>query len=192
METLAALGEQARTCVRCRLSETRTQVVFGAGSHRAPLMIIGEAPGRDEDLNGQPFTGRSGQLLTRLLSEEMALTREQVYITNVVKCRPPENRNPRSDEIDACHPWLLEQFALIQPRVVVTLGNFASRFVLGTKEGISTLRGRVHEVGDRYVVPTFHPSAALRNSVGVLDGIRSDLRRASLVIAGDLVGAGRL
>lgn len=191
METLAVVGDRASSCVRCRLSETRTQVVFGAGDPAADVLIIGEAPGREEDLKGRPFVGRSGQLLDRLLREEMDLERDQVYITNLVKCRPPANRNPRPDEIDACQPWLVDQFRLIRPKVVLTLGNFSSRFVLSTKEGISTLRGRVHQVGDRYVVPTFHPSAALRNSPGVLEAIRSDLRRAGHVVAGDLLAAGQ-
>ena len=138
---LAVLEAEAAGCTRCPLAATRTQVVFGVGDPGADLMFVGEAPGRDEDLQGVPFVGRSGQLLDRLLAEEIGIGREAVYIANVVKCRPPDNRDPKPDEIAACRPYLEEQVALIAPKVVVTLGNFATRLLLDTDQGITRLRG---------------------------------------------------
>lgn len=157
---LADVAAEASGCTKCRLAQGRTQVVFGAGAPDAELMFIGEGPGFHEDKRGEPFVGAAGNLLNRMLGE-IGLTREQVYIGNVVKCRPPGNRDPRPDEIEACTPWLVEQISLIQPRVVVTLGNFATRFVLQTQTGITRLRGQVHEWHGRAVVPTFHPAAIL-------------------------------
>jgi uracil-DNA glycosylase len=151
---------EAATCTRCRLSQGRTQVVFGVGDANAELLFIGEGPGFHEDKQGEPFVGAAGQLLTRML-QEIGLTREQVYIANVVKCRPPGNRDPQPDEIEACTPWLVEQISLIQPSVIVTLGNFATKFVLNTEVGITRLRGQVHEWHGRTVIPTFHPAAIL-------------------------------
>jgi DNA polymerase len=144
MRTLADVAAEAAGCTRCRLAQGRTQVVFGVGDPDADLMFIGEGPGFHEDRQGEPFVGAAGQLLTRMLGE-IGLTREQVYIGNIVKCRPPGNRDPRPDEIEACTPWLVEQISLIQPRVVVTLGNFATKYVLNTQTGITRLRGRVHD-----------------------------------------------
>ena len=187
MEKLLSVAEQASGCVRCRLSENRTQVVFGVGSPTSDLLFIGEGPGREEDLLGEPFVGRSGKLLDKLVSEEMGLDRSQFYIANVVKCRPPNNRDPKPDEIAACRPWLAQQLDLIDPKVVVTLGNFSTRVMLETTEGITRLRGRVHPVGNRHVVPTFHPSAALRMGGEVVAKMRSDLIRAKQVIGGDLL-----
>jgi uracil-DNA glycosylase len=158
--TLAEVGVEAAGCTKCRLSQGRTQVVFGVGNPSAELVFIGEGPGFHEDRQGEPFVGAAGQLLTRMLGE-IGLTREQVYICNVVLCRPPGNRDPQPDEIEACTPWLVEQLSLIQPRVVVTLGNFATRFVLNTQTGITRLRGQVHEWHQRMVIPTFHPAAIL-------------------------------
>ena len=158
--SLAQVAEQASGCTRCRLAQGRTQVVFGVGAPDAELVFIGEGPGFHEDRQGEPFVGAAGQLLTRML-EGIALSREQVYICNVVKCRPPGNRDPRPDEIDACTPWLVEQLSLIQPRVIVTLGNFATRFVLDTPSGITRMRGRIHDWHGRTVIPTFHPAAIL-------------------------------
>jgi uracil-DNA glycosylase family 4 len=155
-------------------------VVFGEGDPRAELMVVGEGPGREEDLQGRPFVGRSGQLLDRLLREEAGLQRAEVYIANVVKCRPPHNRDPLPDEIDACRPYLDEQIALIRPRVVITLGNFATRLLLATSEGITRLRGRTFPFGstDAVLVPTYHPAAALRGGGEVVARMRADFVRA--------------
>lgn len=158
--SLAEAAAEAATCTRCRLAQGRTQVVFGVGAPDADLMFIGEGPGFHEDRQGEPFVGAAGQLLTRMLGE-IGLAREQVYIGNIVKCRPPGNRDPQPDEIEACTPWLVEQISLIQPRVIVTLGNFATKFVLNTPTGITRLRGQVHGWHGRTVIPTFHPAAIL-------------------------------
>ncbi len=175
---LAELAAVAAGCTRCALATTRTQVVFGVGDPGADLMFVGEAPGRDEDLQGVPFVGRSGQLLDRLLAEEVGIGREAVYIANVVKCRPPENRDPKPDEVAACRPYLEEQVAPIAPKVVVTLGNFATRLLLDTDQGITRLRGRAYPMGDVQLVPTFHPAAALRGGGVVLAQMRADFVRA--------------
>jgi DNA polymerase len=181
--TLADLALEASGCIRCPLAATRTQVVFGTGDPAADLMFVGEAPGRDEDLQGVPFVGRSGQLLDRLLAEEVGIGREAVYIANVVKCRPPDNRDPRPDEIAACRPYLEQQVALIAPRVVVTLGNFATRLLLDTDQGITKVRGASYPMGDAQLVPTFHPAAALRGGGVVLAQMRADLVRAKRLMA---------
>jgi len=164
------------------LAATRTQVVFGAGDPDAALMIVGEAPGRDEDRDGLPFVGRSGRLLDTLLADEVGIDRAQVYIANVVKCRPPENRNPRAEEIAACRPYLEEQMALVAPTVVVTLGNFATKLLLVTDQGITAVRGAEYPLGDTLVVPTFHPAAALRGAADVLARMRDDFARAARLI----------
>ena len=158
--SLADVALEASTCTKCHLSQGRTQVVFGVGDPDADLMFIGEAPGFHEDKQGEPFVGAAGQLLTRMLGE-IDLSREQVYIANVIKCRPPGNRDPLPEEIEACTPWLVEQVSLIQPRVIVTLGNFATKFVLNTSLGITRMRGQVHDWHGRTVIPTFHPAAIL-------------------------------
>jgi uracil-DNA glycosylase len=158
--TLSDVATEASVCTKCRLADGRTQVVFGVGDPSADLMFIGEGPGFHEDKQGEPFVGAAGQLLTRMLGE-IGLTRQQVYIANVVKCRPPGNRDPEQDEIDACTPWLIEQISLIQPRLVVTLGNFATKYVLQTPRGITSMRGRVYGWHGRKVIPTFHPAAIL-------------------------------
>jgi uracil-DNA glycosylase len=159
--SLAAAGAEAAGCVRCALAKTRTQVVFGVGDPDADIMFIGEAPGFHEDKQGEPFVGAAGQLLTRLLDEELGLRRDQVYICNVLLCRPPGNRDPQPEEIEACTPWLVEQISIIQPRLIVTLGNFATKFVLQTTQGITRMRGQVYEWHGRAVIPTFHPAAIL-------------------------------
>jgi len=161
MRPLAEAAAEAADCVRCRLSETRTQVVFGVGNAEADLMFIGEAPGFHEDRQGEPFVGAAGQLLTRMLSE-IGLERADVYIANILKCRPPGNRDPQPLEIDACTPWLVEQLSIIRPRLVVTLGNFATKFVLQTTRGITSMRGAVFDWQSRKVIPTYHPAAVLR------------------------------
>ena len=158
--TLDEAAAEAADCTRCRLAEGRTQVVFGVGNPQARLLFIGEAPGFHEDRQGEPFVGAAGQLLTRMLGE-IGLRRQDVYIANILKCRPPGNRDPQPDEIEACTPWLVEQISSIQPEVVVTLGNFATKFVLGTQRGITSMRGRVYEWRGRGVIPTFHPAAIL-------------------------------
>ena len=158
--TLAEVATEAATCTRCRLAESRTQVVFGAGNADADLMFIGEAPGFHEDRQGEPFVGAAGQLLTRMLGE-IGLRREDVYIANVLRCRPPGNRDPLPDEIEACTPWLAETISIVQPVVIVTLGNFAMKFVLNTQRGITSMRGGVYGWHGRKVIPTFHPAAIL-------------------------------
>lgn len=160
MRTLEESAREASTCTRCRLSGGRTQVVYGVGSPSADLMFIGEGPGFHEDKQGEPFVGAAGQLLNKMLGE-IGLRREDVYIGNVVKCRPPGNRDPLPDEIESCTPWLVEQISLIQPAIVVTLGNFATRFVLDRQVAISRVRGQRFPWHGRTVIPTFHPAAIL-------------------------------
>jgi uracil-DNA glycosylase len=181
--TLEALAAQAATCTACRLSETRTTVVFGTGSAQSGLLVLGEGPGRDEDLQGLPFVGRSGQLLDRLIYEELGLTRASFYIANVVKCRPPGNRDPAPDEVAACSRFLQGQLDALDPSVVLSLGNVATRVLLETDEGISQLRGRVHPWRGRVLVPTFHPAYALRGGSGVVAQMRADLVRAKQALA---------
>jgi DNA polymerase len=162
---LTQLAESVRDCQNCRLHQGRTQVVFGTGNPDADLVFVGEAPGHDEDITGEPFVGAAGQLLTRII-QAMALTREQVYVLNVVKCRPPNNRNPLPDEVAACRPILQAQLACLQPRVICALGTFAAQALLQTEERISRLRGRFHNMGDVPVMPTYHPAYLLRNPQG--------------------------
>ncbi len=158
--TLADVAAEAAGCTKCGLAAGRTQVVFGVGNPDADLMFIGEAPGFHEDRQGEPFVGAAGQLLTRMLGE-IGLAREDVMIANVIKCRPPGNRDPQPDEIEACTPWLVEQISLIQPKLIATLGNFATKFVLQTTRGITSMRGSVYAWHGRMVIPTFHPAAIL-------------------------------
>lgn len=160
--SLALAAAEASTCVRCRLSERRTTVVYGSGRQDADLMFVGEGPGQNEDLQGLPFVGAAGHLLERMLGD-IGLSRDEVYIANVVKCRPPGNRDPRPDEIDACSPWLAEQIGLVDPTTIVTLGNFATRFVLREEVSISRVRGQRFAVDGRTVIPTYHPAAILRS-----------------------------
>jgi DNA polymerase len=161
-EVLRLVRDDLGDCRRCRLSEKRIQIVFGVGDPRARLMFIGEGPGADEDAKGEPFVGRAGQLLTRII-ESIGLTREQVYIANVVKCRPPENRTPLPDEVATCSPFLRQQIAAIRPRVIVCLGTPAAQTVLGTRETITRLRGAFRDMDGIQVMPTFHPAYLLRN-----------------------------
>ncbi len=158
--TLQDLAREAAPCTRCRLSQGRTQVVFGVGNPNADIMFVGEGPGYYEDKQGEPFVGAAGQLLNRMLGE-IGLRREDVYIANVVKCRPPGNRDPLPDEIEACRPFLEGQIANIRPRVIVTLGNFATRVILDRQVSISRVRGQRFDVSGRTVLPTFHPAAIL-------------------------------
>ncbi|MDH3540563.1 MAG: uracil-DNA glycosylase, partial [Acidimicrobiia bacterium] len=162
MEELRIVAAEAAGCTACRLAETRTTVVFGSGSPTARLMFVGEAPGANEDREGVPFVGLAGQLLETLLGE-IGLTRDEVYIANVLKCRPPGNRDPQQDEIDSCKGYLRRQLELVDPEVVMTLGNFATKLLLRTTTGITRLRGQVYPWWRGIqVVPTFHPAAALR------------------------------
>lgn len=159
---LQAIRDDIGDCRRCRLCEKRTRIVFGVGSPRARLMFVGEGPGADEDVQGEPFVGRAGQLLTKII-EAMGLARPEVYIANIVKCRPPENRTPLPDEVGTCAPFLLRQIAAIRPSVIVCLGTPASQTLLGTRETITRLRGVFREVEGFRVMPTFHPAYLLRN-----------------------------
>ena len=161
----AALARQEvllQGCRLCKLCQGRNTIVFGSGSARAELVVIGEGPGADEDAQGKPFVGRAGQLLTKML-ESVDLSRDEVYITNAVKCRPPGNRNPEAEELAACAPILDAQLATLQPKVVLSLGSVATQALLATREPIGKLRGRVHPFGGAVLVPTFHPAFLLRN-----------------------------
>jgi DNA polymerase len=175
---LADLEREALVCTRCPLSAGRTNVVFGTGDPHARLMLVGEAPGKHEDVQGVPFVGAAGNLLTRLI-EEIGLSRDRVYIANVLKCRPPGNRDPEAHEIEMCRPFLEGQLDAIDPDVVVTLGNFATKLLLNTKEGITRLRGQEHKLagaggGGRLLIPTYHPSAVLRGRGEALAQMRAD------------------
>jgi uracil-DNA glycosylase family 4 len=185
---LEAVAAEASACTRCRLHQSRTQVVFGQGDPHADLMFVGEAPGFHEDRQGVPFVGPSGQLLNRLL-EGIGLRRQDVYIANVVKSRPPNNRDPQPDEIAACRPWLDAQIRLVDPKVVVTLGNFAAKTLLETTTGITRLRGQTYPFQGRVLLPTFHPAAALhaqgRRTAGPspLEAMEADFRVLAELLA---------
>jgi len=161
-ETLAAIRADLGDCRRCSLAGGRKNIVFGVGNPAARLMFVGEAPGRDEDIQGEPFVGEAGQLLTKII-QAMGLGREDVYICNVLKCRPPENRNPHQEEIEACGPFLLRQVKAVAPRAIIALGTFASQTLLESKEPISRLRGRFHDYHGIPLMPTFHPAFLLRS-----------------------------
>ncbi len=162
-EALVAIRHDLGDCVRCKLAGLgRKQIVYGVGSPSADLMFVGEAPGADEDIQGEPFVGRAGQLLTKII-EAMGFTRKDVYIANVLKCRPPGNRNPEPDEVASCQPFLFRQIDVVQPKVMVALGTFAAQALLNTKDPISRLRGRAWPCRDRLLVPTFHPAFLLRS-----------------------------
>ena len=160
---LSAIREEIGDCTRCTLHALgRTQIVFGVGNPHADLMFVGEAPGGDEDLKGIPFVGRAGQLLTKII-EAIDLQRDDVYIANVIKCRPPGNRNPEPDEVASCEPFLFQQIDSIKPKVIVALGKFAAQTLLRTEDPISRLRGRVFTYRGAKLIPTFHPAYLLRN-----------------------------
>jgi DNA polymerase len=184
-EELKAVYEEARACVRCPLHRTRTTVVFGAGNANADLMFIGEAPGANEDRQGLPFVGQAGKLLDKLL-EEIGLRRDDVFIANTLKCRPPDNRDPHPNEIAACQDYLRRQVGLIEPTVICTLGNFSTKLLRGDPTGISRLHGReeVRIVGDRAVrlYPLYHPAAALYTP-SMLATLRSDFERIPALLA---------
>jgi len=185
-EKLVELYEEVRACTKCPLHETRTKAVFGAGDADAEVMFVGEAPGADEDCQGLPFVGRAGQLLNELL-EGIGLSREDVFIANVLKSRPPGNRDPLPAEIEACKPYLFEQVRLIEPRVVCTLGNFATKLLSGNPAGITRVRGtpQVHELGGRgvFLLPLFHPAAGLRTPA-VKEQLRADFQLLPQLIDG--------
>lgn len=181
-DSFEALRTEALACTRCPLADGRTQVVFGVGDPSAALMFVGEGPGAEEDKLGVPFVGRAGRLLTQLI-EGVGLTRDDVYITNVVKCRPPNNRDPLPAEIEACRPYLEAQLGFIQPRVVVTLGNFATKLLLDTKVGITKLRGQVYPWGEGVLIPTLHPAAVLRGGGAALAQSRADFVVVKRVLA---------
>jgi uracil-DNA glycosylase len=161
--TLEAVRTEIGDCTRCKLHTLgRSQIVFGVGNPNADLMFVGEAPGHDEDLQGIPFVGRAGQLLTKII-EAIGLKRDDVYIANVIKCRPPENRNPEPDEVATCEPFLFQQIDIVKPKVIVALGKFAAQTLLRTLDPISRLRGRVYDYRGAKLIPTFHPAYLLRN-----------------------------
>ena len=160
--TLEEIREQLGDCRRCKLHRIRKTIVFGEGNTQATLMFVGEGPGFDEDVQGRPFVGRAGQLLTKII-QSIGLQRSEVYIANIVKCRPPENRNPEPDEIDACHPFLVKQIEAIQPRIICALGTFAAQTLLKTSTKITALRGQVFELDGIKLIPTYHPAFLLRN-----------------------------
>ncbi len=172
---LEDLERLALVCEKCRLAKTRTQVVYGVGNPKADLMFIGEAPGRDEDIQGKPFVGRAGQLLTDII-KAMKLTRDDVYIANVIKCRPPENRNPEPDELDACRPWIRRQIEIIQPKVIVTLGRFALQSLTEKGYGITSVRGQWLDYNGVKVMPTYHPAYLLRNPAAKKD-VWADMKK---------------
>ena len=185
MRTLDEAALDASTCRRCRLADGRTQVVYGVGDPNADLMFIGEAPGFHEDKQGEPFVGAAGQLLNQLLSE-IDIPREAVYINNVILCRPPGNRDPLPDELEACQPWLDERVAIIDPAVVVTLGNWATRYILGRQVSISRVRGQRFPWNGRTVIPTFHPAAVLHGggqASSQMTALRDDFREIRSALA---------
>ena len=185
MRTLEEAALDASTCTRCRLAEGRTQVVYGVGAPNADLMFIGEAPGFHEDKQGEPFVGAAGQLLNQLLSE-IDVPREAVYINNVILCRPPGNRDPLPDELEACQPWLDERIAIIDPAVVVTLGNWATRYILGRQISISRVRGQRFPWNGRTVIPTFHPAAVLHGggqASSQMTSLRADFQEIRAALA---------
>ena len=175
LDAWAEVSALAHNCTKCRLAGSRTQVVFGVGDPSADLMFIGEAPGRDEDLKGEPFVGKAGQLLTDII-KAMKLTREQVYIANVIKCRPPENRNPEPDELEACRPYIQRQIELIQPKVIVTLGRFGLQSLTGKSYSISSVRGTWLEYDGIKLMPTWHPAYLLRTPAAKKD-VWSDMKQ---------------
>lgn len=185
--TLEEIRSVMGDCRGCQLCQTRTNIVFGVGNPGARVMFVGEAPGKNEDLRGEPFVGRAGENLNGVLGLA-GLTREEIYIANVLKCRPPGNRNPQADEVLACSPYLREQIRSIWPDVIVTLGNPATHFVLKTETGITKLRGRFHQTGHFIVMPTFHPAAALRNPAWQ-QLLEEDFKMLGAYLAGHPAGA---
>jgi len=183
-ETLEAIRTHLGDCTRCKLHRMgRRTIVFGVGNPHAELMFVGEAPGHDEDVQGIPFVGRAGQLLTKII-EAINYRRDDVYIANVIKCRPPENRNPESDEVTSCEPFLIRQIRTIRPRVIVALGTFAAQALLKTKDPISRLRGRVYTYGGAQLIATFHPAFLLRSPDRKRD-TWEDMKKVRALLQGD-------
>jgi DNA polymerase len=171
-------------CSRCKLHTLgRTQVVFGVGNPNADLMFVGEAPGADEDMQGEPFVGRAGQLLTKII-EAIGLTREDVYIANVIKCRPPGNRNPEPDEVEQCEPFLFRQIDTVKPKVIVALGKFAAQCLLRTNDPITRIRGREYKYRDAILMPTYHPAYLLRTPSAKRE-VWEDMKRVRAILNGD-------
>jgi DNA polymerase len=160
--TLAGVRKELGDCKRCKLHQTRRTIVFGEGNEKATLMFIGEGPGYEEDVQGRPFVGRAGQLLTKII-ESISRSREEVYIANIIKCRPPQNRNPEPDEIQSCHPFLMKQITVIQPKIICALGTFSAQTLLKTDVKITALRGKLYDLEGIKVIPTYHPAFLLRN-----------------------------
>jgi uracil-DNA glycosylase family 4 len=183
---LTSIREDIGDCTRCKLCTLgRKQIVFGVGNPNADLMFVGEAPGRDEDIQGIPFVGRAGQKLTQII-EAIGLKREDVYIANVIKCRPPDNRNPEPDEVEKCEPFLFRQIDTIKPKVIVALGTFAARSLLKTDAPISRLRGRVYDYRGAQLIPTFHPAYLLRNP-SCRREVWDDMKKARALLNGETV-----
>jgi DNA polymerase len=183
-EALTAIREDLGDCVRCKLHGLgRRQIVFGVGHPDADLMFVGEAPGADEDLKGEPFVGRAGQLLTKII-EAIGLRRDQVYIANVIKCRPPANRNPEPDEVERCEPFLFRQIDAIKPKVIVALGKFAAQSLLRTADPITRLRGREFQYRDAILMPTYHPAYLLRTPSAKRE-VWEDMKRVSAILKGE-------
>jgi DNA polymerase len=182
--TLAAIRGDLGDCTRCKLAGLgRRQIVFGVGNPNADLMFVGEAPGADEDIQGEPFVGRAGQLLTRII-EAIDLRREDVYIANVIKCRPPGNRNPEPDEVEQCEPFLFRQIDMIKPKVIVALGKFAAQCLLRTTEPITKIRGREFKYRDAILMPTYHPAYLLRAPSAKRD-VWEDMKRVRAILKGE-------
>jgi uracil-DNA glycosylase len=183
-EALGAIREDIGDCTRCKLHTLgRRQIVFGVGNPQADLMFVGEAPGGDEDIQGIPFVGKAGQKLTQII-QAIDLKREDVYIANVIKCRPPGNRNPEPDEVETCEPFLFRQIDTIQPKVIVALGKFAAQSLLKTEEPISRLRGRIYSYRGAKLVPTFHPAYILRNPDSRRE-VWEDMKKVRALLRGD-------
>ncbi|MGH2807713.1 MAG: uracil-DNA glycosylase [Actinomycetota bacterium] len=185
-EELAVIKGQALACTKCGLAQTRTQVVWAAGDLSSEVLFIGEGPGFHEDQQGEPFVGAAGQLLDKLLAE-VGTDRSKVAIVNVIKCRPPGNRDPLPDEIEACRPYLEAQLDFMRPLVIITLGNFATKFITGLQIGITKARGQRFQYKDSIVIPTFHPAAALRGGrfggMSPVDAIRADFQLVGEALA---------
>ena len=176
-EKLKILEEKCLKCQRCNLYKTSQNLVFSDGDYNSKLVFVGEAPGEEEDIQGKPFVGRAGKLLTSVL-ENLGVKRDSVYICNILKHRPPENRNPEPEEIAVCSPYLVEQLLIIKPELIVALGNFSTKFLLNTRDGISSLRGVVKKSPLGYtILPTFHPAAVLRN-MNLMEDFKMDIKKA--------------
>jgi len=183
-DTLPIIREDLGDCARCKLHRLgRRQIVFGVGNPNAELMFVGEAPGADEDIQGEPFVGRAGQLLTKII-ESIGLRREDVYIANVIKCRPPNNRNPEPDEVEQCEPFLFRQIDTIKPKVIVALGKFAAQSLLRTADPITRLRGREYKYRDAILIPTYHPAYLLRTPSAKRE-VWEDMKRVRAILKGE-------